>query len=147
MLTDTLDTGLSYLTSSLTPTTITGNILTFNLGNLGTGTSGSFVLTATLLPGQTSGAILNNVASLTSTVLDTQTTNNLATGSVTYQPRSDLTIQKTVNTTGTLNAGTVRYTLTYQNLGPDTAQNVYIQDALSTGTTFVSSSPSPTSQT
>jgi len=52
--------------------------------------------------------------------------------------KADLAIVKTANLSSVQIGGTLNYTLTVSNLGPNTAQNVVVTDTLPAGSTYVS---------
>jgi uncharacterized repeat protein (TIGR01451 family) len=65
------------------------------------------------------------------------------------QPKSDLSLSKRmllthdINGTGVISIGDqVTFTLTLNNLGPNTADGVHVQDLLPAGYAFVSATPS-----
>jgi uncharacterized repeat protein (TIGR01451 family) len=72
---------------------------------------------------------------------DPVTSNNTAMATLTPQ-QADLALAKSVSN-ATPNVGdTISYTVTLTNLGPDTATNVQVTDALPAGVSFVSATPS-----
>lgn len=62
----------------------------------------------------------------------------LARYAVVLQPPADLSISASVDKPNTVNQGDLlTYAITFGNTGPNTARNVFVTDALSSGTTFV----------
>lgn len=86
-------------------------------------------------------AQVNDVATVSASTPDPNVSNNQATGTVAFVGSADLRIEKTGD--ATVIAGTqMNYNITVANLGPSTALNVSIADAMPLGVSFVSVSPS-----
>jgi len=83
-------------------------------------------------------AQINDVARVSSTTLDPNTSNNQATGRIDFTGSADLTIAKMASS-AVATAGTpITYTITVTNAGPSTAQAVEVTDQLPLGLSFVS---------
>jgi uncharacterized repeat protein (TIGR01451 family) len=98
----------------------------------------------------TAGAITNSAQVSASDQPDPDSIVNNGTGNAeddrasvtTPQGTSDLSMTKTASSTTPTIGGTVTFTLTVNNAGPDAATNVIVQDQLPAGYTFVSSNAS-----
>lgn len=141
-LTDTLPTGVTF--SAVTPgapvCTQTGGVVTCAVGTLANG--GSFIarITGTAT---TSGQVVNT-ARVTSATPDP----NLGNNTVTYPTqvmaaRSDVTVWGSVSGSTQL-GGTLTYTLTVKNNGPDGATGVALTDSFGTAVTGLSATSSST---
>ncbi|NNJ12202.1 DUF11 domain-containing protein [Chloroflexales bacterium ZM16-3] len=141
---DTLPAGVSYVSASPAPASVSGNTITWNLGTLASGASGSISVTAQASASAASGATLTNTASIsTATSGDTPGDNTGSATTTVIAP--NVRVTKTGPATA-LPGGLVDYTLSYDNNGNAAAAGVQIVDTLPTGATFVSSTPAPTSQ-
>lgn len=86
-------------------------------------------------------AQINDVVTVKSATADPVTSNNQATGRVEFVGRADLSLKKTGP--GTIVAGTqLQYVITVANGGPSIAHDVFVQDTLPAGVSFVSVTPS-----
>jgi uncharacterized repeat protein (TIGR01451 family) len=85
---------------------------------------------------------VDDTASVSSATPDPNTSNNNATGRVSFRAASDLVLTKT-DTPDPVTAGTnLTYTIGVRNLGPSSAANVVVTDSLPAQVSFVSSTPS-----
>ena len=123
VLTENLPPSASFLSASPAPTTNVSNVLTFNLGTVPSGQTVTVKLT--MSPLTNVGNFVHNTASVTTTSIDSNTSNNSSTmDSVVASPdQSDLNVTIggptfSVSTTG------IAYTATITNNGPHTADNV-----------------------
>ena len=123
VLTETLPPSASFLSANPAPTTSQSNVLTFNLGTVPSGQTVTVRLM--MSPLTNPGNFVHNTASVTTTSIETDTTNNSSTlDSVVATPdQSDLSVVLggptfSVSTTG------LAYTATVTNNGPHTADNV-----------------------
>ena len=83
------------------------------------------------------GIDVNDTASFTSTVSDTNAANNTAQGGLSFTASADLAVTKTADPAGSVVAGDqVTYTVTVHNNGPSTAKAVVVADTLPAGVTF-----------
>jgi uncharacterized repeat protein (TIGR01451 family) len=83
------------------------------------------------------GIDVNDTASFTSTVSDTNAANNTAQGGLSFTASADLAVRKTaVPDTPVVAGDEVTYTLTVFNFGPSTAKAVVVADTLPAGVTF-----------
>ena len=109
--------------------------VTCTLATMNAGASASFTLT-THIPSGPSGVEYPNLVTVTSTTPDPTPENNQGIATVTTSS-ADLSIKKVGPATATA-GGTISWTLTAANGGPDTASDVSFVDQLPSGTTFVS---------
>lgn len=121
----------TYSSASLTPTSVSGQTLTWNLSNLSGSNSPNIYVTlvpaTTLTPGDTA----THTVSITPTTGDINVANNSFTFSdsisASYDPN-----EKHVIPAGNITAGQLlTYTVNFENLGNDTAFNIHILDTLS----------------
>jgi uncharacterized repeat protein (TIGR01451 family) len=136
--TEPLPSGLTFV--SATPSLGTYNSATgvWTVGTVTTSVAQTLTITALVI----SPSPETNTATIShSDQFDPDTSNNSA--SATETPRlADLALRKTVNDP-TPNVGdTVAFTITLSNLGPDPATNVTVGDALPSGLTLLSATPS-----
>jgi uncharacterized repeat protein (TIGR01451 family) len=142
-LTDLLpaETALQSVTTSSTFTLSPNpaqNGFTASSTSLAGGATATFTAIAKISPSQGSGSI-SNTASVTASNPDPNTGNNTATSTVTVTPLlTDLAITKTAWPASVSPGGTITYTLTVQNTGNGTAENLAITDVLPAGTTLLS---------
>ncbi|MFT5580832.1 MAG: putative repeat protein (TIGR01451 family)/gliding motility-associated-like protein [Psychromonas sp.] len=135
---DKLPSGYAYVSS--VPSIGSYNSVSglWTIGSLGNEASANIAITGTVLAAGT----YQNTAASSNPENDPDTINNTATSTPTPVPNADLVITKNVNN-GTPNVGdTVDFLLTVSNNGPNTATSVLALDALPTGYTFVSATPS-----
>ncbi len=110
-----------------------------SIGNLASGASAQFTLTANIDP--SAAGTLSNTATISGPNADTNPGNNSATAVTTVTSTADLTITK--SGPASANAGTnITYNLTLTNSGPSNAASVSLTDAVPANATFVSESQS-----
>jgi uncharacterized repeat protein (TIGR01451 family) len=85
---------------------------------------------------------VNDTASVASATPDPNTSNNSATGRVSFRAVSDLALTKTDSPDPVVAGTNLTYTLQVTNSGPSPAPNVVVTDALSGQVSFVSATPS-----
>jgi uncharacterized repeat protein (TIGR01451 family) len=143
VLTETLAPGLVFGFSTPTPDSIIGNVLTFNLPPIPSGSSlqvgigvaatnaGNFTSTTTVAANEPDPNPANNAFAQTTQVI--------------VQPPlySDLAITHTLAPNPVTISNQVTLTLTATNLGPSDSASATIVDALPAGLTFVSAVPAP----
>ncbi len=139
VVTDTLPAGLSYVSATPAPATIAGQVLTWNLGNLSVGASGTITVSATVNTG-TSGQTLVNTARISNDRQETTYENNDDSVPVVVATLANVYIQKTGPATAPL-GGQVTFVLTYGNNGNAPAAGVVVTDTLPAGLTFASADP------
>jgi uncharacterized repeat protein (TIGR01451 family) len=129
---DALPTGLNFVTATPAPgTSFAGGIWT--IGDLANGASKTLTIVDTVA---TAGLITNTASVSHSDQYDTNPGNNSAGASV--DQRINLVVSKSANPL-TPNVGTnTTFTIGVSNAGPNTANNVVINDLLPAGLTYVS---------
>lgn len=99
-------------------------------------------ITITVAVSQTAAGSVTNTASVSGGGGNISTSNDSSSDPTTIVSSADLSLTKTVNnSTPTINTN-VTFTLTLSNAGPTNASGVSVTDALPSGLTFVSASPS-----
>lgn len=134
--TDMLPSDLTFVSAATSQGTYSSLTGLWNVGTVTTATPQTLRLQATV----TSSSALTNTATVTaSNQLDPSSANNAA--SATEKPkRADLALSKIVSTAAPNVGGTITFTVTLSNNGPDQATNVQVTDLLPAGLSFVSSS-------
>jgi uncharacterized repeat protein (TIGR01451 family) len=135
---DLLPAGLTFVSASPSQGTYNSTTGVWTVPSIDPSAAQTLTLTATVVspnPQTNTGSISH------SDQFDPDTTNNTA--SVTGTPQqADLKLSKSVSD-ATPNVGDIiTYTVTLNNLGPDSATNVQVTDLVPTGLTFVSAAPS-----
>ncbi len=131
---DVLPAGYTFI--SATPSAGSWSAPNWTVGSLTNGTSATLAITATV---KAIGPYANT-ASISGNNPDNTTGNNSATATPVVQ--ANLSVTKSVNNT-TPNVGdNVTFTITASNAGPSAATGVKVTDALPSGYTFVSATPS-----
>lgn len=129
------NTGPTFVCS--TPSVGSNGSVTCSIGNLASGASAQFTLTANI--DLSASGTLSNTATISGPNADTNPGNNSATAVTTVTAIADLSVNKTGPATA--NAGTnITYTVTLTNNGPSNAANVALTDTVPANTTFVSES-------
>lgn len=125
---DTLPAGLSFLSANPTPSSVNGQILTWNAGTLAAGQTGSITLQVQSSATLPNGTVVNNTATISTPAPGDNPNDNTSTVPTTLY-RADVAITKSSPTTfPVLTGGTVTYYLDYTNNGPAAALNVVLQD-------------------
>lgn len=142
---DTLPASATFISASASQGSCSppsGNVLSCNLGDLGSGVSATVTIVVTPI---TAGVICNN-ASVTAATSDPNLENNGAEACTTVQqlqppPQADLVVTKTDSPDPVTVGGTLTYTLPVTTSGD--ATNVVVTDGLVAGLNFISASASP----
>ena len=111
-----------------------GATTTCSILSFAAGASATFTLTGHIPPATASGTEFNNIANVSSTTADPNTNNNQSSTTLTVAS-SDLAIVKTGPGTATA-GGTIAWTITVTNNGPDLESSAVLIDNLPAGTTF-----------
>lgn len=138
---DTLPSSLSLVPGSCTPAsncTVAGNSITANFASLSMGGSQTLTLQATLNSGVADGTLVDNLASVTSSVPDSNSSNNSAHAFLVVQNKADISITQTV---AKGNNKQLTFTITAKNNGPYAASQIVLNDLVPAGTTFQTLSP------
>jgi uncharacterized repeat protein (TIGR01451 family) len=144
IVTDQLPSGVTFVSCSTSPpglcpsAPVVGGLVTVNLGALPANAIAIVTIQTTVTAAP--GSALANSASVTSDTPDPNAANNTATAttSVTPAPSTDLSIAKSDAPDPVFSGNNLTYTITVNNLGPNTANGVEVSDPLPGGTTFVS---------
>ncbi len=137
VVTDVLPAGLTYISSSPSTGTYNSGSGAWAVGALANAASASIDITATV----TAHTLITNTATVTSSTHDPVSGNNADTADV-NAPDANLAITKTVSDATPTLGSNVNFTIQVSNGGPDTAENVVVNDLLPVGLTFVSATPS-----
>ncbi len=144
-LNDTLPAGVTYVsdTSGLTPS-ISGSTYTYPFTNLAGGTTITFDIVV-----QVDGTVADGTDLINNVDVDFTDQAGVYYGSdsdsaSTSCDRPEITVEKVANTTTAAPGTLVTYTIWYNNTGGASA-NVWINDTIPAGTTYVSSSAAPDS--
>jgi len=127
---DLLPSGLTYVSSSTSPSGTTYNSATgvWTVGTLGPSQTATLLIRANVASGLAGGTVINNTATATAYQFDPNTTNNTSVAPLTITNVADLNLT-VVETSGIYSAdrnGTVRYRFTITNQGPNPATNVRV---------------------
>ena len=135
---DTLPAGLTFVSATPSQGTYSPVTGAWTVGTVTTATAQTLVIQATVV----SPNPQTNTASIShSDQFDLNTANN--TGSATETPQqADLALAKIVSNPSPNVGTTITFTVTLTDVGPSTATNVTVQDALPAGLTLVSFTPS-----
>jgi len=118
------------------PSVGSGGTVTCTIASLAAGATATFTLTGHIPPGTASGTSFSNTASVSSSTTDPDPDNNSSLTFLTVAS-SDLAITKTGPPTAT-SGGTISWTITASNNGPDASSPAAFDDPLPAGTTFAS---------
>ncbi|NNJ12908.1 DUF11 domain-containing protein [Chloroflexales bacterium ZM16-3] len=135
-LVDTLPAGLTYVSASRAPSSVSGQTIRWNLGTLLAGQVGAITLTvrAPASIGAATSQAITNQASITTTTLGDPPANNSSSRSGTLV-RPEVGITKSAPATA-LVGDELTYTLAYANSGSFAAASVQIADTLPAGVTL-----------
>jgi uncharacterized repeat protein (TIGR01451 family) len=118
------------------PSVGSGGTVTCTIASLAAGATATFTLTGHIPPGTASGTTFSNTATVSSKTDDENPDNNSSLFLITVAS-SDVAITKTGPPTAT-SGGTISWTITASNNGPDISQPTTFNDPLPAGTTFAS---------
>ncbi|MBU4070993.1 MAG: lamin tail domain-containing protein, partial [Candidatus Thermoplasmatota archaeon] len=141
---DTLPAGMSYVSSSVPYDSVLGNTYRWHFINVAPGTH-SFTITAIIDLSVPVGTVLTNLAELAYT---DQLSRPMGTSSDTWDVTvadlaPEITVVKIADAAVVSPGDMVTYTIYYNNTGFANAGNVWVNDTLPAGLTFVSASPAP----
>jgi len=141
VITDSLVAGLNYSSSSNSGS-FNGSTrkVTWNIGSLSVGQSGSVTVTITISSPFSGTSPLTNSASASATEIVTTTTSNTVSNSV---AGPQLSFSKLVSPTSAVPGDFLTYTLTYGNSGISSASNVTIIDTLPSNVSYVTGTATP----
>jgi uncharacterized repeat protein (TIGR01451 family) len=132
--TDTLPVGFTFGGATGTGWTLTqaGGVVTATRTNAAVGALPAVVITGTA---PVSGPI-TNTARVSTTAIDQNAANNLATASTAVTANANLSIAKSAHADAVVVNDLITYTLNITNSGPNTANNVIVTDTLPASVTF-----------
>jgi uncharacterized repeat protein (TIGR01451 family) len=135
---DVLPAGYSFVSAVPSQGSYNSSTGVWTIGSIAHGASVTMAVNATV---NASGGT-TNTATVSATTTDPIPGNNTSSAGTAPVAQADLAITKNVNN-GTPNVGSnVTFTIAVSNLGPSSAANVQVSDALPAGYTFVSATPS-----
>lgn len=138
-LVDTLPAGVTFVSATPAPSSVSGQVLTWNLGTLAVGQAGTISVQATV--SATAPASLTNTATISTSTIETNTSDNSSTVTTAVQ-WADVSVIKTAATEA--RAGEpFTTTLTYRNSGSAPANAVQLVDTLPSTAIYVSATPAP----
>ena len=132
-LTATLDTKYNFVNAVPAPSSVSGNVVTWNLGSVAANTPQLFINFNCEVPGAwlTPGDTVNTSYSVTPITGDISPGNNNCIKTDTIRTSFDPN-EMIVTPDGIINSGAqLQYTIDFENTGNDTAHNIYIMDTLS----------------
>jgi uncharacterized repeat protein (TIGR01451 family) len=135
MLTDTLPTGVTFISASASQGSCSGTtIVVCNLGTLNSAGQAS----ATIVIQTATSGTLNNMAEVASSTFDPNTANNVAVENTTVNPAADLSLALSDSPDPVVVGEPLTYTIIITNNGPSAAAGVTVTDVLPANTTFIS---------
>jgi len=140
VVTDTLPAGVSFVSATPAPASVVGQTVTFNLGDLAAGGSGT--ITIDVLATATSGSGTNNASVSTDSVEGGAGSANNSDSCSSNFLSPDIAVAKTcpIDMIAGENAA---YTVTVSNGGNTTANTVTLTDVLPAEVSFISATPAP----
>ena len=141
---DTLPTGITFVSASPAPSSVSGQTLTWNIGTLADAQSGQITLVLQSDANTANNTTVVNQSQISIPTSDRDTTNNRSDAPTLIVTRSDLSVVKTAPSR--VSAGdAVQYTLSYRNNGPSVARSVTLTDQLPAELDYLSANPAPAS--
>ncbi|WP_233423862.1 Ig-like domain-containing protein [Lysobacter capsici] len=135
---DQLPAGYTFVSANPSVGTYNAGTGAWAVGALASGANATLDIVATVLP----NGPYANTATATSTTNDPTPGNNTATNTPTPVASADLAVTKAVSNPNPPIGSTITFTVTVSNAGPSAAADVAVNDALPSGYTFVSATPS-----
>ncbi len=128
VVTDTLPTGTSIVTTSLTTNTQVGQTLGWNLGTVVN--SGTQVITVVVKVNSAISGTITNSVGITSTTIDPANGNNTTSEATQVDTEADLIVSKQSKPNPVRAGELLTYTVIVTNQGPSDAQTVVVTDML-----------------
>jgi PKD repeat protein len=134
----TLDPGVTYMSSSLAPSSIVGNTLTWNFASMPAGFNQMISVLVNVPVNTPLGTQMTFSSSIPAIGLDQVPNNNSQTRTFTVTGSSDPNDKRVWDMNGAIAEGpidpsttTLSYMIRFQNTGTDTAFNIFVRDTLS----------------
>jgi uncharacterized repeat protein (TIGR01451 family) len=144
-ITDTIPADVTFVSSTPTYTSVSGNTYTWDIGTVTAGSSGTITITVKVKVGTPDETLLRNVAILYySDANENPYTPIEDTADVTVTAPV-MEFSKTADVTTADPDDEITYTISYENVGTGVAKNVKITDTIPGDVVFVSSTPNYTS--
>lgn len=128
------DTNLNFVSSSITPATITADSIIWSTNALSPFDDGNIILTFNVNSATPNGTIITSNSKIEPFIVDADTTNNTATWDVTvtgsFDPNDILVNREIIFTNELPNPPFLEYLVRFQNTGTDTAFTVKIKNPL-----------------
>ena len=139
---DTLPEHVAFITASPYPDSISGRVLTWDVGTVGAHTSGDITITVMVDVGTPDGTFLVNTATLNYDDVNGNEYEQLPGEAQVTVTAPILHVNKVADVTEADPGDYITYTITYYNSGSGIATGVVITDTIPEHVTFVSSTPS-----
>jgi hypothetical protein len=129
-----LDTSLAYDTSSVIPTTITSDSITWDLPMLSPFDGGSFTVTCVVNSTTPIGTLIDTEVRIEPIAGDSTASDNIASWQIpttgSYDPNDILVNRSFIETPELISPPFLNYIIRFQNTGNDTAFNIHIQNQI-----------------
>jgi uncharacterized repeat protein (TIGR01451 family) len=147
IITDTLPAELTFMSATPAPTSVSGNVLSWNIGGLNPGATGNITVVAGCCSSiNPPNLTITNQARIGSATPDPDRSNNEDDHQTLIQT-ADVWVRKTASAASIVAGDTLTYTLQIANDGPATARNVVLTDTLPLSVSLLRANPAPTSTT
>jgi uncharacterized repeat protein (TIGR01451 family) len=142
---DVLPSGLTFVSATPAPSSVSGQTVRWNLGTLNAGATGSIQLrvraATTFSPASATSWARTNCVQISATPVDANSANNQSCATTTLQ-RPEISVTKTAPATVVI-GDTFTYQITYRNTGTASANIFSMLDTLPTGLTFIAFTQNP----
>jgi len=139
VLTDTLPSGVTYVSDNPSQGTYTSTTGRWAIGPISNAGNATLTIDATVDAGTGNTTITNDADGLSADQVDPTPGNNQDSATITVQS-ADLTVAKSVDDPTPNEGDTIRYTIVVTNGGPHAATTVVLTDALPSGVSYNTSS-------
>ncbi|UCF09108.1 MAG: DUF11 domain-containing protein, partial [Thermoplasmata archaeon] len=139
-ITDTIPSDTTFVSSTPSPDSSSGDTYTWNIGTVAAGASGTITITVTVDVGVADGTLLHNIATLDYDDANGNPYDQLTDYADVTVTAPVMTFSKTADVSTANPSDTIIYTLEYENTGIGDATDVTITDTIPADTTFVGSS-------
>ena len=142
---DTIPEYTTFISSTPSPSSVSGREYTYNVGTVAAGISGTVVISVKVNAGTPDGTILENVAVMNYDDANGNPYEEEPGSATTTVTAPVMTFNKSADVTSANPGDQITYTLSYHNTGTGIATGVVIKDTIPEHVTFISSNPSPSS--